>query len=81
MVDLVKIYCKQFPNEKICHHCNFTPLKNLIRTADDSSNVIPVTDLNEAPQRGADSNLHRYKTYDEYPYRLEQTIPEFINLL
>ncbi len=44
MVDLVKIYCKQYPNEKICHHCNF-------------------------------------KTYDEYPYRLPQTITEFIKLL
>ena len=38
-----------------------TPLKNLIRTADYSSSRLPVTDLNEAPQRGADSNLHRYK--------------------
>ena len=43
------------------HHLTFTPLKNLIRTADYSSSRLPVTDLNEAPQRGADSNLRRYK--------------------
>ena len=40
---------------------HFTPLKNLIRSADDSSVVLPVTDLYGAPLRGADSNLHRYK--------------------
>ena len=44
MVALVKIYCKQYPDEKICHHWNF-------------------------------------KTYDEYPYRLPQTIQDFIKLL
>jgi hypothetical protein len=44
MVSIVKLYCKQFPDEKICHHCNF-------------------------------------KTYDEYPYRLPQSITEFIRLL
>jgi adenylate kinase len=44
MVAIVKLYCKQYPDEKICHHCNF-------------------------------------KTYDEYPYRLPQSITEFINLL
>jgi hypothetical protein len=44
MVDLVKIYCKKYPDEKICDHCNF-------------------------------------QTYDEYPYRLPQTLPEFIKLL
>ena len=44
MVSLVKLYCKLYPNEKICKHCNF-------------------------------------KTYDEYPYRLPQTLPEFIRLL
>lgn len=44
MVTIVKAYCKQFPDEKICHHCNF-------------------------------------KTYDNYPYRLPQSITEFINLL
>ena len=41
----------------------FTPLKNLIRTADYSSSRLPVTDLNEAPQRGADSNLRRYNPH------------------
>jgi hypothetical protein len=40
----------------------FTPLKNSIRTADDSSTALPVTDLNGAPLWGADSNLHRYKS-------------------
>ena len=44
MVSLVKLYCKQFPDEKICHHCNF-------------------------------------KTYDEYPYRLPQTMQDFIGSL
>lgn len=44
MVDLVKVYCKKYPDEKICHFCNF-------------------------------------KTYDEYPYRLDQTIPEWMNHL
>ena len=39
----------------------FTPLKNSIRTADDSSTVLPDTDLDGAPRRGADSNLHWYK--------------------
>ena len=40
----------------------FTPLKNSIRTADEFSSKLPVTDLNEAPLRGADSNLQRYKS-------------------
>ena len=44
MVALIKIYCKKFPDEKICNYPNF-------------------------------------KSYDEYPYRLEQTIPDFIRLL
>ena len=44
MVDLVKIYCKKYPEENICKFCNFN-------------------------------------TYDEYPYRLEQTIPEWIGRL
>jgi hypothetical protein len=43
-VFLVKVYCKQFPDEKICKYCNF-------------------------------------KTYDEYPYRLHQTMHEFIGYL
>ena len=36
----------------------FTPLKNSIRTADESSTKLPVTDLYGAHDRGADSNLH-----------------------
>lgn len=44
LVLLVKLYCKKYPDEKICNHYNF-------------------------------------KTYDEYPYRLPQTISEFIRLL
>jgi hypothetical protein len=39
-----------------------TPLKNQIRTADDSSSKLPVTDFHDAPRRGADINLHRYKS-------------------
>ena len=41
----------------------FTPLKNQSAPEGriDSSTKLPVTDLNRAPQRGADSNLHRYK--------------------
>ena len=39
----------------------FTPLKNSIRTADEFSSKLPVTDLYGAPRRGADSNLHGYK--------------------
>jgi endonuclease III-like uncharacterized protein len=44
MVSLVKVYCKKYPDERICQHCNF-------------------------------------KTYDKYPYRLPQSIQEFIRLL
>jgi len=40
---------------------NYTPLNNSIRTAGEFSTKLPVTDLNIAPQRGTDSNLHRYK--------------------
>jgi hypothetical protein len=44
----------------------FTPLKNSIRTADDSSSKLPVTDFHSAPRRCADStslrNLHWYKS-------------------
>jgi hypothetical protein len=39
----------------------YAPLKNSIRIADEFSSKLPVTDLHEAPLRGADSNLHRYK--------------------
>jgi hypothetical protein len=38
----------------------FTPLKNSIRPADDSSAVLPVTDLNSAHSKGSVSNLNRY---------------------
>jgi hypothetical protein len=38
-----------------------TPLKISIRTADEISTKLPVTDLEQAPRRGAVSNLHRYK--------------------
>ena len=41
---LVKSYCNQYPDEKICEYQHF-------------------------------------KTYDEYPYRLQQNIPDFIKLL
>jgi hypothetical protein len=34
----------------------FIPLKNSIRTADDSLSKLPVTDLKKAPLKGADSN-------------------------
>ena len=44
----------------------FTPLKNSTRTRIDSLTKLPVTDLNRAPQRGADSNLHRYKKSRDY---------------
>ena len=44
LVTLVKAYCKKYPDEEICHHCNF-------------------------------------KSYDEYPYRLPQSIEQFIRLL
>jgi hypothetical protein len=37
----------------------FTPLKNSIRPADDSSPVLPVTDLNSAHSKGSVSNLNR----------------------
>ena len=39
----------------------FTPLNNSIRTADELSTKLPVTDLNITPSLGADSNLHRFK--------------------
>jgi len=50
----------------------FTPLKNSIRTADDSSTVLPDTDLDGAPRRGADSNLHWYnmKSNDIGEYKI-----------
>jgi len=41
----------------------FTPLNNSIRTADEFSSKLPVTDLYVAPRRGANSNLRWYKWY------------------
>ena len=41
----------------------FTPLKISIRIADEISTKLPVTDLEQAPLRGAVSNLHWYKYY------------------
>jgi len=41
-----------------------TPLKKSMCSADDSSTVLPVTDLDGEPRRGADSNLHWYKKDD-----------------
>jgi hypothetical protein len=43
-------------------HSGYTPLKNSIRPADEFSSKLPVTDLYGAPRRGADSNLHWYKS-------------------
>ena len=39
----------------------YTPLNNSIRTADELSTKLPVTDLNIAPKKGVDSNIRRYK--------------------
>jgi len=61
----------------------YTPLNNSIRTADDLSTKLPVTDLNIAPLLGADSNLHRYKTgmvYTKSNSICNYTIPENIEL-
>lgn len=44
MVSMMKLYCAQYPGEKLC----------------------------ESPQ---------LKSYDQYPYRLEQTLPSVIELL
>ena len=39
----------------------FTPLKISIRIADEISTKLPVTYLEQAPRRGAVSNLHWYQ--------------------
>ena len=53
--------CAESPEET-----KITPLKNSISTADEFSSKLPVTDLYEAPRRGADSNFHWYKiTHNE----------------
>ena len=44
----------------------YTPLNNSIHTADELSTKLPVTDLNIATQRDADSNLHRYKDIQDF---------------
>lgn len=44
IVSVMRIYCKKYPNEKICSH-------------------------------------YAWKTYDEYPYRLEQSLTDFIDKL
>jgi choline kinase/quercetin dioxygenase-like cupin family protein len=54
----------QFDNVVATPDGDFTPLNNSIRTADEFSTKLPVTGLNIATQRGADSNLHRYKMID-----------------
>jgi ubiquinone/menaquinone biosynthesis C-methylase UbiE len=51
-------------NDKNSYNNDFTPLKNSIRTADEFSSKLPVTDLYGAPHRGANSNLHWYKCTD-----------------
>jgi hypothetical protein len=43
-----------------------TPLKNHPLCGFDSSSKLPVTDFNDAPLRGADINLHRYKIKNTY---------------
>ena len=45
----------------ILQKTKYTPLNNKIRTADEFSTKLPVTDLNIAPKKGAVSNLRRYK--------------------
>ena len=58
-----------YSNKMMVHHTVdneinvFTPLNNSIRTADELSTKLPVTDLNIATQRGADSILHRYRVF------------------
>jgi len=47
-------------------HKDYTPLNNSIRTEDEFSTKLPVTDLNIAPKKGADSNLRRYKYQVNY---------------
>ena len=61
-----------FGCEKVCHpdpelSVNYTSLNNSICTADELSTKLPVTDLNIATQRGADSNLHQYKFRKHFP--------------
>jgi hypothetical protein len=54
----------------------FTPLKNQSAPEGriDSSTKLPVTDLNRAPQRGADSNLHRYKKTKKRKLKIKKNV-------
>ena len=45
------------------NNLDYTPLNNSIRTADEFSSKLPVTDLYGAPHRGANSNLRSYKLF------------------
>jgi hypothetical protein len=49
-----------------------TPFKNIIYTADDSSRKLPSIDLHEAPRRGSDSNLYRYKRENKPSYFIKK---------
>ena len=49
----------------------YTPLKISIRTADETSIKLPVTDLEQAPLRGAVSNLHWYKNVKQYLFQVD----------
>jgi len=46
----------------------FISLKNSIRSADNSSTKLPVTDLNKSSFWSADSNIHWYKLTHIYTY-------------
>jgi len=56
----------------------FTPLNNSIRTADEFSTKLPVTDLNIAPLWCADSKLHRYKQPSIFPEREQEHVEQII---
>jgi hypothetical protein len=54
----------------------YTPLKNSIRTADEFSTKLPVTDLYGDPLWGADSNLHWYnKQFVNYNPQTSKYLP------
>jgi len=56
----VSLLNKQLSTDLDRRNREYTPLNNSIRTADEFSTKLQVTDLNIAPQKVADSNLHRY---------------------
>ena len=58
----------------------FTPLKNSNRPAVESSTKLPVTDLNIAPHRGADSNIHWYKPIYEYLFGYKNKVTIYTRL-